>query len=107
MATIQVAVTAGTMTQQYLAGELSLLLGELHIVTTNEASARDVARLRYEAEKTPPTALRSVTVRALALTDGLCWDSLARADTATFSRQATVSAELHEFGVCAGLLDEE
>ena len=95
------------MTQHYLVGELSFLLGELQTVTTNEASAREVARLRYEAETTPPTALQSVAVRALVLTDCLCWDSLTRADAATFSRQATVCAELHEFGVCAGLLDEE
>jgi hypothetical protein len=47
-----------------------------------------------------------VTVRALALTDGLCWDSLNRGDTAAFTRQAAVCAELHEFGVCAGLLEE-
>jgi hypothetical protein len=95
------------MTQHYLVGELSLLLGRLQTVTTNEASAREVARLRYEAETTPPTGLPSVTARALMLTDGLCWDSLTHADTATFSRQATVCAELHEFGVCAGLLEEE
>jgi hypothetical protein len=95
------------MTQYYLAGDLSLILGELQTVTTNPALARDVARLRYEAETTPPTALRSVTNRALVLTDGLCWDSLTHADTETFSRQAAVSAELHEWGVCAGMLDEE
>jgi len=40
----------------------------------------------------------------LALTDGLCWDSLSRIDTETFSRQAAICAEMHEFGVCAGLL---
>ena len=95
------------MTQHYLVGELSLLLGQLQTVTTNEASAREVARLRYEAETTPPPGLPAVTVRALVLTDGLCWDSLAHAETATFSRQATLCAELHEFGVCAGLLDDE
>jgi hypothetical protein len=95
------------MTQQYLAGELSLLLGELQTVTTNHALAREVARLRYEAETTALAALPSVTARALALTDGLCWDSLTRADSSTFSRQATVSAELHDFGICAGLLADE
>ena len=49
---------------------------------------------------------RSVTVRALALAESLCWDSLNRGDTAAFTRQAAVCAELHEFGVCAGLLKE-
>jgi hypothetical protein len=95
------------MTHQYLVGELSLLLGELQTVTTNRADACEVARLRYEAETTALAVLPSVTVRALALTDGLCWHSLGRADVATFSRQASVSAELHDFGVCAGLLDDE
>jgi hypothetical protein len=95
------------MTQQYLAGELSLLLAELQAVTANQASAADVARLRHEAETRPLTGLTSVAVRALVLTDGLCWDSLRRADTATFSRQAEVSAQLHEFGVCAGLLEAD
>jgi hypothetical protein len=95
------------MTQQYLAGELSLLLGELQDVTADEVSAGEVGCLRHEAEATPPTALGSVAVRALVLTDGLCWDSLRRADTGTFARQAAIGAELYEFGVCSGLLDED
>jgi len=95
------------MTQQYLAGELSSLLGELQTVTTNGISARGLARLRYEAETWPLRALSSVAVRALVLTDDLCWDSLARADAATFARQAALGAELHEFGVCAGLLEDD
>jgi hypothetical protein len=95
------------MTQQYLAGELSLLLGQLQAVTTSETFARDVTRLRHEAETWPLTALSFVAVRALVLTDGLCWDSLTRADTVAFARQAALAAELHEFSVCAGLLDEE
>src|ERR1022692_4309590 len=45
-------------------------------------------------------------VGALALTDGRCWESLNRGDLAAFTRQAKVCAELHEFGVCAGLLEE-
>jgi hypothetical protein len=47
-----------------------------------------------------------VAVDALALAEGLCWDSLNRGDTAAFTCQATVCAELHEFSVCAGLLKE-
>lgn len=93
------------MTQQYVAGELSLLLGELQTVATDQAWARDLARLRREAETWPVPALWSVASRALVVTDGLCWDSLARADAATFDRQAALGAELHEFGICAGLLD--
>jgi hypothetical protein len=32
---------------------------------------------------------------------------LTRADTGAFARQAELSAELHEFGVCAGLLEDD
>lgn len=95
------------MTQQYLAGELSRLLGDLQALSLDQSSARDLGCLRREAETCPLTALGSVTLRALALTDGLCWDSLERADAATFARQATVCAALHEFGVCAGLLEDD
>jgi hypothetical protein len=95
------------MTQQYLAGELSLLLGRLQAAATNQRSLRDVARLRREAETEPLAALASVVVRALQLTDGLCWDSLELGETAAFFGQAAFCAELREFGVCAGLLDED
>ena len=94
------------MTQQYIAGELSLLLAQLRMAATTEASARDVAGLRQEAETLPLGALFSVTARAIALADVMCWGSVARGDTATFSRQATAAAELYEFGLCAGLLEE-
>jgi hypothetical protein len=94
------------MTQQYLAGELSVLLGHLQAVTTTEAAACEAACLRDAAETEPIWALRWVTVRALALTERLCWESLTGGDTAAFTRRAAVCAELHEFGVCAGLLKE-
>jgi hypothetical protein len=94
------------MTRQYMAGELSVRLERLQAVTTTEASGRDVWSLRQAAETEPIPALGSVAVRALALTEGLCWDSLNRGDTAAFTRQAAVCAELYEFGVCAGLLRE-
>jgi hypothetical protein len=92
------------MTQQYLAGELSILLGHLQAATTTEASQRDAWSLRQAAETQPVTVLGSVTVAALALTECLCWDSLTRGDVAAFNRQAAVCAELHDFGFCAGLL---
>jgi hypothetical protein len=95
------------MTRQYVAGELSVLLGYLQAAATTEASERNAWSLRHAAENEPFTALGSVTVRALALTEGLCWDSLNRGDIAAFTRQARVGAELHDFGVCAGLLEED
>jgi hypothetical protein len=94
------------MTRQYVAGELSVLLAHLQAVTTTEAAGRDAWSLRQAAETEPIPALGPVTLRALALTERLCWDSLNRGDTAAFTRQAVVCAELHEFGVCAGLLKD-
>jgi hypothetical protein len=94
------------MTRQYMAGELSVLLAHLQTVTTTEAAGHEARSLRDAAETGPIQALRSVTVCALALAEGLCWDSLTRGDTVAFNRQAAVCAELHQFGVCAGLLKE-
>jgi hypothetical protein len=94
------------MTQQYIAGELSILLARLQAVAADETAARDVAALRHEAETRPLAALTRVVARALALDDGLCWDSLARGDEAAFNRQARAGADLREFSVCAGLLTD-
>jgi len=92
------------MTQQYLAGELSMLLARLQAVTPSVASAGEVAQLRREAETLPTSALAPVTARALELADGLCWKSLIEGDTDCFGRLAVVGAQLREFGVCAGML---
>ena len=94
------------MTRQYVVGELSLILGELQAVATNEADVQDVARLRQEVETSPPAALAPIAARAVELTDGVCWSSLARGETAAFAREASICAELWEFGVCAGLWKE-
>jgi hypothetical protein len=95
------------MTRQYVVGELSLILGELQAAATNEAAVRDVARLRQEVETTSPAALAPIAARAVALTDGVCWESLAQGQTAVFAREAAICAELWEFGICAGLLEED
>lgn len=94
------------MTRQYLAGELSVLLGHLQAAATTEGSRRDAWSLRQAAETEPVAALGSVTVAALVLTERLCWDSLSLGDMAAFNRQAAVCAELHDFGVYAGLLED-
>jgi hypothetical protein len=94
------------MTQHYIAGELSMLLARLQDVAGDELCARAAARLRHEAETRPLTALASVAVRALALGDDLCWDSLTRGDVASFTRQSVVGADLREFSLCAGLLND-
>ena len=94
------------MTRQYLAGELSALLAHLQAVADTEAARRAARSLRRAAETEPISALGWVVIRALALADDLCWNSLSRGDTAAFTCQAAVCDELREFGVCAGLLDE-
>lgn len=94
------------MTQQYLAGELSVLLGRVQAVTTTEAAGRDAWSLRRAAEAGPIQELGCLTARALALTERLCWESLNSGDIAAFTRQAAAGAELREFGVCAGLLKD-
>ena len=95
------------MTQQYLVGELSLILGELQAVATNEAALHEITRLRQEAETTPPAALSPVVKRAVELTNRVCWDTLERGGAATFVREVVICVELRELGVCAGLLQED
>jgi hypothetical protein len=94
------------MTRQYLVGEMSLILADLQDVAGNEASARDIARLRQEAEMGGLAALTCVAMRALELVDTLCRVSLDRGDAAAFACQSTIGAELRDFSICAGVLDE-
>jgi hypothetical protein len=94
------------MTQQYLTGELSLLLEQLEAVGRGEPGSVAVRDLRTEAEATAPSALAAVLMCALELTDSLCWKSVTRGDAAAFDRQAATATQLREFGVCARLLEE-
>lgn len=92
------------MIQDYLVGELSMHLEELQQATPRRAATRDVTRLRHQVECGPLSGLATAAMRAVAMADGLCWDSLEHGDTAAFARQARVCAELRQFGVCAHLL---
>jgi hypothetical protein len=92
------------MTQDYLVGEMSICLQRLEAAAAEREAAADVVRLRRQVETSPPSSLAVEAARALAVADGLCWDSLTRGDTAAFARQARVSAELREFGICARLI---
>jgi hypothetical protein len=91
------------MTQQYLIGELSARLEQLQAVAAN-GTERDVARLRHQVENGPVSGLARAADSALALADGLCWESISRGDVEAFRRQATVSADLRLFSICARLL---
>ncbi len=94
------------MTQEYLAGELSQLLAELRTVAEKDPTlAREVIALRRDAETRPPSTLRPVVVRTLAVGDALCWHSLSRGDAEIFFGQAVAVRNVHEFGVCSGLID--
>jgi hypothetical protein len=94
------------MTQYYLAGEVSVRIGQLQALARDQAIACLLAGLRREAETEPLTALKQVVGRAVELTDRLCWDALERGDTATFTHEAAVCSDLSEFAVCAGLVAE-
>lgn len=94
------------MTRRYLAGELSLMLGQLEAAVSDPEGAQEVAWLRHEAETVPVSDLGCVVSRALAATDEICLDSLERGNWAVFISQATICSELWEFGVCAGLLPD-
>ncbi len=94
------------MTQQYLVGELSARLERLQAVTAGNGAVQ-VAQMRQQVESCPLSRLAAALVRALALADGLCWDSLSAGDAASFDRQASVLAELRLFGICASLLADD
>jgi hypothetical protein len=94
------------VSREYLTGELSVLLEKL-VAVTGTVAARDVASLRYQVETKPATWLTGELAQALALADQVCWDSLSRGDARAFDRQAAICAELHLFGTCSGLTDEE
>ena len=92
------------MTQQYLAGELSVLLAQLTAVAAGQESLESALRLRRLAETLPVSALGLVLAGALDLIDDLCWESLEHDDAAAFAEQAGIGADVRDFGVSARLL---
>ena len=99
-------LVAMVVTQQYLIGELSLLLSNVAAVATTDANVEEALRLRRRAETSAPEDLTPVAASALCLTDVLCVTSLSRGDTTAFTAQVDVSRRLYEFGVCSGLFDD-
>ncbi len=95
------------MTWHYIAGELSLLLGELQEVTSDEVFASEISNLRREVEAEPFPALVHIAARSLALANDICKISLARGDTCSFMRQLLICNELWCFGVSAGLFIDD
>ncbi len=93
------------MTQQYLIGELSVRLQQMQAAAAAD-TAVNLAGLRQQVECSPLAGLSAAAMRAIALADTLCWESLTRGDAEAFARQASISADLRLFGVCACLLAE-
>ena len=94
------------VTQQYLCGELASRVARLECAAVGRESCDAVRQLRRAAESSPPFALGGVARRALQLADVLCWDAVRRGDVSAFFEVAAVAADLHEFAMCARLLDE-
>ena len=90
------------VTQQYLVGELSVLVGELcRAARSVDPSA--VAELRTRVECAEPGKLAPLVDEAIADADGLCWASLDRGDLAAFAEQAAVAGALGDFASAARL----
>jgi hypothetical protein len=83
------------MTQQYLVGLLSVLLGDL------ESSAAEwrpgVHAVRLEAELSPVAQLPVFAEKIRRLTDEICWTALERGDVSRFCECCEAAAELNEF----------
>ena len=90
------------MTQQYIVGELSALLGELQPPPGEWLPA--VNRLRGEVESSPVPQLPEFAREALQLIDTICWAALERGDVSGFYRSATIAGALRDFTDNARLL---
>jgi hypothetical protein len=90
------------MTQEYIVGELSALLGELQPPPGEWLGA--VNRLRGEVESSPVPQLPELAREALQLTDTICWAALERGDVRGFYGCATTAGALRDFADNARLL---
>jgi hypothetical protein len=90
------------MTQQYLVGQLSVLLGELQPPPGEWLAA--VNHLRGEVESSPLPQLPQRAREALQLTDTICWAALEHGDVSGFYRCATTAGALRDFSANARLL---
>ncbi|HEX8977606.1 MAG TPA: hypothetical protein VF781_13940 [Solirubrobacteraceae bacterium] len=93
------------MTQQYLIGQFSALLGELQ-PTGGEGLTVAVHQLRREVERSPLPMLPQLAQAAMSLTDMVCWAALEDGNPDGFCRCAETASTLREFAGCAGLLPE-
>jgi hypothetical protein len=90
------------MTQQYIVGELSVLLAGLHPVPGELLEA--VGKLRHEVESGPLLMLPRRAREAITLTDIICWVALEQGDVSGFRMHADVAVALRELTANANLL---
>lgn len=91
------------MTQQYLVGQLSVLLEGLQ-PSPGGRLADAVRYLRREVESCAPWKLAKLADRAVDLTDSVCWDALDRGDSNGFGRCFRAAVALGEFTDSARLI---
>jgi hypothetical protein len=90
------------VTEQYIVGEFSQLLGELETVARPRPAA--VHELRRRVETSPVWRLGPLAQEALELSDVLCWAALEEGDGGGFRVCATTAGALWEFAENAELL---
>jgi hypothetical protein len=90
------------VTQQYLIGQFSLLLGDLRAPPGELLTA--VRALRREVECSSVSVLPRMAREAIGLTDTICWAALERGDVSGFCGCARAAAALSEFADSAGFL---
>jgi hypothetical protein len=91
------------VTQQYIIGEFSALLGGFEPAAV-ESFSDTIRNLRREVEVSPLAQLPQLARKALNLTDRVCSLALDEGDVRSFSQCAKGASALREFAVSAKLL---
>ena len=92
------------VTQQYIVGEFSALLGELSAVPYDEPLGRALQALRHEVEACAASRLHLLTPRALALTAAISWVTFEEGDMERFCRSVDTAVGFRHFVASANLL---
>jgi hypothetical protein len=101
-ATLDVPLGDVPMTQQYIVGQFSSLLGDLQPAPDEWVAAVDA--LRREVESSPLCMLPTLASEAVSLVDLVCWSALEQGQASAFTRSAETAVALGEFVENAGLL---
>jgi hypothetical protein len=84
-----------SVTQQYIVGQFSVLLGDVQPPAGEWLAA--VRELRSEVESCPLSMLPRLAQKAIGLTDLICWSALEQGDLDSFRGCARSAAALGEF----------